>query len=337
MVATQLGVNAPNGNVGVDGPTRNAESNRFSAGIVDGFAPVFNGMTIAPARSPVNVCQAEDTAGNVILIRGGAVDSTKVELTAPTTSGQSICYAIVYSVDPTATTTANNGTGIPQLQAVAGTAATTGSEQIPSDSTIRAAIHNGATAYVCVVCTVTVAYGQNRLGTGNLNKTVQGDVVVNGQSNTSPDPYRSWSLERLTHVRRYWLGTGRRSDGKLIVNTGTTLLRLDNSVDGNLPVVLTPVASGTQITGLHGDYLVSFGLKVSLSKPTWMGVNINLLGGAQNLGVDYTEINAQGQYDALKFTVPIRFNSLSSGITFQLSSNQEATMRSPIDIGVCEL
>ena len=206
MVATQLGVNAPNGNVGVDGPTRNAESNRFSAGIVTGFTPVFSGMQIAPAGSPVNVCQAEDTAGNVIMIRGGAVDPTNVTLTAPATSSQSICYAIVYSVDPTATTTANNGIGVPQLTAVAGTAATTGSEQIPSDSTIRAAITNGATAYICVVCTVTVPYGANSLSTANLNTTTQGNVMVNNQASTGVNPYRSNDLAFTQRDVTYLIG-----------------------------------------------------------------------------------------------------------------------------------
>lgn len=200
MVATQLGVDAPNGNVGVSGPMSNGEWSQFTAGVKMGFSPKFTGMNVAPAgNSQVNYCQAVDAAGNIIFIGGVAADQTSVALTAPTTAGQSICYAIVMSVDATATTTANNGTGLPQLTAVAGTPATSGTETPPNDATIRAAITNGATAYVCVVQTITVDYGQNSLSAKDVNRSNLIDTPINGETLYQSDPCASNLRGRYSH------------------------------------------------------------------------------------------------------------------------------------------
>ena len=170
MAVSNLGTNAPNGTVGVSGWMRNGESNRWTPGTIIGFTPVFNGLAIEPAGGwNVNYAQAVNINGDVMILGANTADTTSLQLSAPTTSGQSIVYAIVASVDANASTTANNGVGLVSLLAIPGAAATTGSAVAPSDAKIRQAITNGATAFVAVVMTVTVAYGQNSLSMGNVS------------------------------------------------------------------------------------------------------------------------------------------------------------------------
>ena len=47
MAISNLGTNAPNGNVGVSGWMRNGESNRWTPGTIIGFTPVFNGLDLS--------------------------------------------------------------------------------------------------------------------------------------------------------------------------------------------------------------------------------------------------------------------------------------------------
>lgn len=191
MAVSNLGTNAPNGTVGVSGWMRNGESNRWTPGTIIGFTPVFNGLSIQPAGGwNVNYAQAVNSNGDVMILGANVADTTSLQLSAPTTSGQSKVYAIVASVDANKSTTANNGVGLVNLLAIPGAAATTGSAVAPSDAQIRQAIPNGATAFVAVVMTVTVAYGQNSLSTGNVSmnwsllqraapRIYQGSKVVN--------------------------------------------------------------------------------------------------------------------------------------------------------------
>ena len=191
MAVSNLGTNAPNGTVGVSGWMRNGESNRWTPGTIIGFTPVFNGLAISPAGGwKANYAQAANSNGDIMILGANVADMTALQLSAPTTSGQSIVYAIVASVDANASTTANNGVGLVSLLAIPGAAATTGSAVAPSDAQIRQAIPNGATAFVSVVMTVTVAYGQNSLSTGNVSmnwsvlqraapRIYQGTKVVN--------------------------------------------------------------------------------------------------------------------------------------------------------------
>lgn len=170
MAVSNLGTNAPNGTVGVSGWMRNGESNRWTPGTIIGFTPAFNGLAIQPAAGwNVNYAQAVNSNGDVMILGANVADKTTLQLSAPTTSGQSKVYAIVASVDANASTTANNGIGLVNLLAIPGAAATTGSAVAPSDAQIRQAIPNGATAFVAVVMTVTVAYGQTSLSTGNVS------------------------------------------------------------------------------------------------------------------------------------------------------------------------
>ena len=231
MAISNLGTNAPNGTVGVSGWMRNGESNRWTPGTIIGFTPVFNGLAIQPAAGwKVNYAQAVNGNGDVMILGSNTADMTSLQLSAPTTSGQSIVYAIVASVDANATTTANNGVGLVSLLAIPGAAATTGSAVAPSDAQIRQAIPNGATAFVAVVMTVTVAYGQNSLSTGNVSM--------------------NWSQLKRAAPRIY---------------QGTAVIRVDNSVrsrlitESDLTTILGHRWSSDTCSAsvMNGDYYLS--------------------------------------------------------------------------------
>lgn len=178
MAVSNLGTNAPNGTVGVSGWMRNGELSRWTPGTIIGFSPVFNGLAIQPAGGwKVNYAQAVNSNGDIMILGANVADTTALQLSAPTTSGQSIVYAIVASVDANASTTANNGIGLVSLLAIPGDAAITAYAVAPSDSQIRQAIPNGATAFVAVVMTVTVAYGQNALTMGMGNVSMNWSVL----------------------------------------------------------------------------------------------------------------------------------------------------------------
>ena len=181
MAVSQLGSNQPNGSVGVTGWLRNMTQDRYTAGVIEGFTPIFSGMSVQPAGGPRNSCQAVNANGDMMVMGLNQADTTTLPLSAPTTSGQAICYAIVAWCDPTVSTTANNGVGGVHIDSVAGTAATIGSETIPTDGMIRNAITNGSTDYVCVLMTITVPYGVTSLVSQFVDATVQGSVMVNGQ------------------------------------------------------------------------------------------------------------------------------------------------------------
>lgn len=169
MAVSNLGTNSPNGTVGVSGFMRNAESNRFNPGIVRGFTPVFNGLSVQPAGgSRVNYAQAVNSNGDTEILGLNTTDTTSLQLSAPTTSGQSVVWSIIVYRDVTQTTSANNGVGSVHMVALKGAAATTGSQTALTYAQIRSAITNGATAMLAVVMDITVAYGQNSLGVGNV-------------------------------------------------------------------------------------------------------------------------------------------------------------------------
>lgn len=222
MVSSQFGTNAPNGNVGVYGWLRNADMRLYTPGVVDGFIPQFNGLMVAPARSPYNVCLAANANGDRDILALNGVDlNARINLSAPPTPGQARCYAIVVYKLPADSATTNNGIGTVQMAAVAGPDSVAGSEVPPSDTTIRQAISGGSTAYLAVVMTITVLYGTTSLtAAANLNTTIQRlNVRVNNQTipgfqcNANPTnrPFIVDSLE--TRQDNAWSYT-RWSDGK---------------------------------------------------------------------------------------------------------------------------
>lgn len=233
MAVSNLGTNAPNGKVGVSGWMRNGESNRWTPGTIIGFTPVFNGLAIQPAAGwNVNYAQAANSNGDVMILGANTADTTSLQLSAPTTSGQSIVYAIVASVDANASTTANNGVGLVNLLAIPGAAATTGSAVAPSDAQIRQAIPNGATAFVAVVMTVTVAYRQNSLSLGDVSmnwsvlqraapRIYQGTKVVNLNNSSGVQVLSDTELKAI--LGHQWSGntdTGVFMNGDRAANPG---------------------------------------------------------------------------------------------------------------------
>ena len=196
MTTSNLGTNAPNGTVGVSGFMRNSENTRYAQGIVSGFSPVFNGLSVQPAGgSPINYAQAVNSNGDTEILGLNTTDTTSLQLSAPTTSGQSVIWSIVVYRDVTQTTTANNGVGSVQMVALPGAAATTGSQTALTYPQIRSAITNGATAMLAVVMDITVAYGQNSLGAGNVYpwySTESSTVVTNY---FTPDNSTQWDRQ----------------------------------------------------------------------------------------------------------------------------------------------
>lgn len=196
MAVSNLGTNAPNGTVGVSGFMRNAESTRFAPGIVSGFTPVFSGLSVQPAGgSTLNYCQAVNSNGDCEILGLNTTDTTSLQLSAPTTSGQSVVWSIIVYRDVTQSTTANNGVGSVQMAALKGVPATTGSQTALTYTQIRSAIANGSTALLAVVMDITVAYGQNSLGAGNVYPWYSTESSTNVTNYFTPNTATYWDRQ----------------------------------------------------------------------------------------------------------------------------------------------
>lgn len=216
---SDAGTNAPNGNVGVHGWLRNADNTRYYPGVIMGFVPGFNGMMVWPANgthenpSHYNVCLAINPNGDMDVFALNRADyDSNFTLSAPTSPGQSRCYAIVASKSGTAVTSNNDGIGSVIYTAVPGADAAKGTELPPTDDMIRRQIPDGDTAYVCVVSTIQVNYGDTSLSSESVNASLQGkqSVVVNQQ--IAPG-LQCISHERSNHA--YLIGS-KRSAGSNI-------------------------------------------------------------------------------------------------------------------------
>ena len=258
MATSNLGTNAPNGNVGVSGWMRNGESNRWTPGTIIGFTPVFNGLSIQPAGGwKVNYAQAVNSNGDVMIIGANVADTTSLQLSAPTTSGQSVVYSIVASVDANASTTANNGVGLVSLLAIPGAAATTGSAVAPSDAQIRQAIPNGATAFVAVVMTVTVAYGQNSLNMGNVS--MNWSIL----QRAAPRIYQGSKVVQLNQTQGIQLMSD--NDLKALMGHGWSNSCSAAAMNGDYNAQNVPVTSVDYAGGLNArfDKIVTGGMRIN--------------------------------------------------------------------------
>lgn len=184
MVDSILATNSPNGSVGVYSWVRNAESERYSPGIITGFVGKGSGMSYQPASSSYNVCLAANASGDRdIFALNGPDNNAKLPLTAPTTQGQGRCYAIVAYRLAAEKATQNNGVGTVHFAAVAGGDSVIGAENPPTDTAIRNAITGGATAYICVVAIVTVYYGLTSITAPYINTRLPYTTVpINGST-----------------------------------------------------------------------------------------------------------------------------------------------------------
>lgn len=184
MVDSILATNSPNGSVGVYSWVRNAESERYSPGIITGFVGKGSGMSYQPAASPYNVCLATNASGDRdIFALNGPDNNAKLPLTAPTTQGQGRCYAIVAYRLAAEKATQNNGVGTVHFAAVAGGDSVIGAENPPTDTAIRNAITGGATAYICVVAIVSIYYGLTSISNVYVNSRLPYTTVpINGST-----------------------------------------------------------------------------------------------------------------------------------------------------------
>ena len=245
MAISNLGTNAPNGTVGVSGFMRNAESTRYAPGIVSGFSPVFNGLSVQPAGgSPINYCQAVNSNGDTEILGLNTTDTTSLQLSAPTTSGQSVVWSIVVYRDVTQSTTANNGVGSVQMVALPGAAATTGSQTALTYAQIRSAITNGATAMLAVVMDITVAYGQNSLSVGNV--------------------YPWYSTESSTNVTNYFTP----------IATSGWYRQVDAVLVGNMVIASIILGRGT-----HTDTVPAWFVDSLWNLPNWLAPRAGTIDG----------------------------------------------------------
>lgn len=179
MATSQMATNAPNGAVTVANWMRNAENNRFSNGILQGFTPALSGLNLSPAGSSgLNYCLGRNSNGDTEIMGSNTSDTTTLQLSAPTTSGQSVVYSIVVCRDTTVKTNANNGVGSISMFAIPGASTTTGNAVAPTEAVIRASIPNGATAMLSVVMDITVPYGTTALNSAMVRPWYSGLNVV---------------------------------------------------------------------------------------------------------------------------------------------------------------
>lgn len=212
MVDTKLGTNSPSGTVGVEGWLRNAGYTRYYPGVILGFKPRLSGMRVWPAYDGYNVCQASNKWGDMDIFAINHQDfDAHLDLAAPTTSGQSRCYALV-AYRMSNWIQANNGVGNIKFVAIPGADAPRGSELPPTEQVIREQIPDGTAVYMCVVSTIQVNAGDTSLTPDSINASLQGkqSLVINGQ--IAPG-LQCISHERSTHA--YLIGS-KRSAGSNI-------------------------------------------------------------------------------------------------------------------------
>lgn len=162
MANSILGTRSPNGNVGVSGVVDSGELSMLTAGALSGFAlTALAGMNVAAGgvAGTQDVAVAKNPAGASDLLVGNGASMNFAIGAAPGTSGQSRTDVLVVWKDTTVLATQNNGYDSVGYSVVPGAAATTGTQQPPSEATIRAAIPNGGSAFYAIVGYVTVPYG----------------------------------------------------------------------------------------------------------------------------------------------------------------------------------
>lgn len=186
MVVSKVGTNSPDGTVGVEGWLRNAGYKRYYPGVIEGFKPRITGygLRVFPGYDDYNVCLAINNVGDMKVFALHYSDwSSFIDLSAPTSPGQSRCYAIVVYETTDDYTETNNGVGTVFYGAVPGADAPKGSELPPTDATIREQLKDGSTAWICVTATVQVNYGDTTLTPDAVNASLKGkqSVVINQQ------------------------------------------------------------------------------------------------------------------------------------------------------------
>lgn len=199
MANSILGTRSPNGNVGVSGVIDSGELSMLSAGALSGFAlAAVGGMNVGAGgvAGTQDVAVAKNTAGASDLLVGNGASMTFTLGAAPATSGQSRIDALVVWKDSTITSTTNNGLDAVGYQVVPGTAATTGSQQPPSEATIRASIPNGSGAFYAVIAYATVPYGATSAASVMLtpNQAALSSSLIPGRAYANALPAITTSL-----------------------------------------------------------------------------------------------------------------------------------------------
>lgn len=296
MVDSILATNSPNGSVGVYSWVRNAESERYSPGIITGFVGKGSGMSYQPASSSYNVCLATNASGDRdIFALNGPDNNAKLPLTAPTTQGQGRCYAIVAYRLAAEKATQNNGVGTVHFVAVAGGDSVIGAENPPTDTAIRNAITGGATAYICVVAIVSVYYGLTSITAPYINSRLPYTTVpINGS--TIP----GYQVRSIPTTHPVVLDQGRQTSDSnwnwAMWSDGRVEMSAEMQIQGNFPfktgqpwktvlVNINPPYPVTLIAGLHGAKVFRAASQLGSDNNYQCNIYINNLAPTDHFGV----------------------------------------------------
>lgn len=180
---TRFGTAAPNGNVTVDGWLDNSDSAAYTPGVLSGFNIVPSATTLVMAVGGVagtpDVAVLKDPNGRSVRVAASSTTPWNITLpTPPATAGQSQIVAIVAAQSATAVSSAHNGTDIVGIYAVAAPAST--APAAPTDAQIRAAIPNGATAYVATIATIVEAASATSVAPSAIGLSYSQVVLAGG-------------------------------------------------------------------------------------------------------------------------------------------------------------
>ncbi|QHJ77133.1 MAG: hypothetical protein [Bacteriophage sp.] len=296
MVDSILATNSPNGSVGVYPWVRNAESERYSPGIITGFIGRIMGMAYVPAASPYNVCVAANAVGDRdIFALNSADNNARLALTAPTTQNQGRCYAIVAYRLAAEKATQNNGIGTVHFAAVAGGDSTKGSENPPTIAAIRNAITGGSTAYICVVAVISVYYGDTTINAANINSRLSSTTVpVNGS--TIP----GYQVRSIPTTHPVVLSHGRQTSDSdwnwAMWSDGRVEMSAEMQIQGNFPfktgqpwktvlININPPYPVTLIAGLHGAKVFRSASQLGADNNYQCNIYINNLAPTDHFGI----------------------------------------------------
>ena len=170
---------------------------------------------------------------------------------------------------------------------------------------------------------------------------VQGQSGIVTDAGTAQGLYYRLSdqwIPLAPRAKRQWSGTFTRSDGKLLINTGETLM-IATKTDGTNDITIQSIGGGSLIKLPAGRWLASALIQFSGVTNAWLSLYFNTKGGTKALTVNSTEIAHNGNnYNSIGLTT--LFDSPggdSDGIQIALNSTQSGTMRVKAILKIAEL
>lgn len=315
MANSIIGTRSPNGAVGVSGVIDSGElsllrgnNNSIAAyqgetvgGGINNYALSASGLNITVSHSGATTMIGKDQLGQSDLFYGTA-SFTMTMQSAPGTSGQSRIDAIVVYKDTTVVSTQNNGFDAMSYQVVTGTAAA--APVAPTVAQIRAAITNGATAFICVLGIATIAYGQttpvlikntSKINTFNIPQiqTLEGSLPISQTTGTLAVA-RGGTGQTTLALARNAMGLGNTTGALPIANGGSGM--------NGITVVTTVNMKGINVT------FRKWGLVVSMS-----GSGVFTSSTAANTSIGTVPTNMRPASNVYGITLGTQTNTIYDG------------------------